>query len=388
MEKGLKNIEVFVIESNVLMRRILSKIIQKEEGVSILGSCGDYDFERVSEKIDQFQPDLLFIGIDRTETEEMRLFYRLRNAYPQLHIVLLTPLNAEGAKVALQGVRNGAIDYVTKPEKNMGVVLADKHFHKRVIPLLKVIPKLNRNRGGILSSISDRTISKEFFDSTGDMNPASIELIVIGSCMGGLSTIYQILSALPENLSVPIIIVHHMPKIYTDVLSKDLNEISRLTVKEAKNNTVLIPGTVYIAPGGFHSVIKNEGGRKRIMLHKGPREHKCRPSIDVLLRSAVQEYGGRLIGIYLSGAGIDGVLGALRILEHGGTVLVESEESALISELAYKVKFLNSEIRDVPADSMAEEIIKEIESANKYTTDHFIEQGLNSSNRFKGTIEA
>ncbi|REL37728.1 response regulator [Rhodohalobacter sp. SW132] len=364
------------------MRRILSSMLQKEKGVMVSDSTGNSSFEWVESKIKDNQPDLLFLGVDRTDSDKMKLFYQLRNAFPDLHIVLLTLLNEDGAKVALQGLKNGAIDYITKPEKNRGLILADRHFHKRVISLLKSIPKFNGKNGSVLTNISDRKVSKEFFKDVGHMNPVSIELVVIGSCMGGVSSIYQILAALPENLSVPVIIVQHMPKIYTQCFSNDLNGITRLTVEEAKNDVVLEPGTVYVAPGGFHTVIKNEGGRKRIMLHKGPREHKCRPSIDVLLRSAVQEYGDRVLGIFLSGGGNDGVLGALKILEHGGVVLLESRESALISDLAMKVKYLNSEIREVSADKMSKEIMKCIKSADQKNTHRFTMQDLNTSNRY------
>lgn len=388
MEKRLKNITIYIIDSNILMRRILSSMIKKEKDVSVSGSTGDYDFKWVESKIKDDQPDLLFMGVDRTDSDKMTLFYQLRNAFPDLYIVLLTPLNEEGAKVALQGLKNGAIDYITKPENNRGLILADKHFQKRVIPLLKAIPKFNRKKSSIFSDIEDRKVTKEFFKDIGRMNPVSIELIVIGGCMGAVSSIYQILSSLPERLSVPVIIVQHMPKIYTKIFSKDLNQISKLSVKEAKDGASLLAGTVHIIPGGYHSVIKNEGGHKRIILHKGPREHECRPSIDVLLRSAVQEYGGRLLGVFLSGGGKDGVLGALRILENGGTILTESQESVLISDLPQKVKYLNSEIREVPAGSMAEEIMETVNTANQQTKYRFTRQGLKNSNRFTGTIEA
>jgi len=383
MEKRSQNITAFIIDSNVLMRRILSSMLQKEKGVTVSGSTGNSNFEWVESTIKDKQPDLLFLGIERSDSDEMKLFYQLRNAFPALHIILLTLLNEEGAKVALHGLKNGAIDYITKPENNRGLILADTHFHKRIIPVLKMIPKFNqKNNSGILPNISDRKVSKEFFNDVGRMNPLSIELVVIGSCMGGISSIYQILSTLPENLSVPVIIVQHMPRIYTEVFSKDLNEISKLSVEEAKHGSVLVPGTVYISPGGYHTVIKNEGGHKRIMLHKGPREHKCRPSVDVLLRSAVQEYGGRLLGIFLSGGGNDGVLGALRILEHGGIILLESRESALISELAKKVKYLNSEIPELPAEEISREIMKLIKSFEQKRTQRLTIQDLNTSNRY------
>jgi len=388
MEENREHIRVFVIDPSILMRRILSRMLQKEEGINLVGTSCNYDSETVLREIELHQPDILFLGVDREGSDEMKLFFELTYSFADLHIILLTPLSREGAQVALKGVRNGAIDYVTKPEKNKGIILAERHFYKRVIPLIRAIPKLNRKKRPAIANTDDRTVSSQFFTNVGEMNPASIELVVIGGCLGGVSSIYQVLSKLPKRLPVPVIIVQHMPKIYTKVFSEELNKQMPFSVVQADNDTILKPGTVYIAPGGFHSVIRNEGGRKRIGLHKGPREHKCRPSVDVLLRSAVQEYGGRLLGVFLSGDGKDGVLGALKILENGGAILLESRESALSSELAKKIKYINSDIPEVSASSMAKEIMKTIQSTSHKSDYMYIKEGLDSSNNFMGSIEA
>ncbi len=388
MRKNAQHIRAFIIDSSVLMRRILSSMLQKEEEVFMMGASGTYEPETVLSSMKQNQPDVLFLGVDRVKSESMSLFRKLRTSNPHLHIILLTPLNKEGANVAIQGLKEGAIDYVTKPEKSRGFILAEKHFHKRVIPLIKAIPKLNRKMRSEIASAGDRKVSKEFFQNVGRMNPANIELVVVGSCVGGVSSNFQILSALPENLPVPIVIVQHMPKIYTEVFSAKLNESTPLKVIEAKNGSLLEPGTVYIAPGGFHSIIKCESGRKRIELHKGPRVHRCRPSIDVLLRSAVQEFDGQMLGIFLSGSGNDGALGALKILEYGGSILVESRESALISELAQKVKILNSDIPERSAEKLSGEIIKAIKAASKQKKFRFTSQAYGSSGSYSGSIEA
>lgn len=388
MEKRPQNITVFVIDSNVLMRQILSSMLSKETGVAISGSTGDYDPDIISSKITLHQPDLLFLGVERLHSDEMKLFYHLRNEFPDTHIVLLTHLNYEGAAVALQGLKNGAIDYVTKPD-NKSLIFADSHFHKRVIPLLKALAKLNR-KGERDTSFTPPVsrVSKEFFPNVGRMKPEKIDLVVIGSCMGGVSSIYKILPALPKSLSVPVFIVQHMPRIYTEVFAKDLDKITPLKVLEAQDKSEMVPGSIYVAPGGRHSVIKNECGRKRIELHKGPRVHKCRPSIDVMLRSAVQEFNGKILGVFLSGGGNDGALGALKILEHGGTILLESRESALISDLAEKVKILNSNIKEVSAGAMSSEIVDHINSVSQHKKYRFAQQTFNSSGSYTGSLEA
>lgn len=320
-------------------------------------STGDVNPEAIVSGIDPKKHALLFLGVDELESDEMRLFYQLRDSHPDLHIVLMPRLSVKGSAVALEGLKMGAIDYVTKPDNSYSLLFADRHFYKRVIPLLKLISLFNnKHTDSNTESRTERIVSKEFFPNIGKMSPDAIDLVVFGGSSGGVSSLYRIISSLPRRLDVPVIIVQHMPGIYTREFSTDLDKISRIKVKEATDKCWLVPGTVYIAPGGFHSVIKNDRGRKQIILHKGPREHKCRPSVDVLLRSAVQEYGGNILSVFLSGGGTDGVLGALSVLEHGGIVLLESRESAKVSDLIQKVKILNSNITEVPAEKMSLEI--------------------------------
>lgn len=383
MKKNAQNIRAYVIDSSVLMRRILSSMLQKEDGVIMMGASGNYDSEHVISNIEKHQPDILYLGIAGVESEAMTLFRKLRSSSPELNIILLTPLNKEGAKVAIQGLKEGAIDYVTKPEKSKGIILAEKHFQKRAIPLLNVVAKLNRKKSSDFAVSGDRNISKEFFQNVGRMTPSNIELVAIGSCIGGVSSIFQILPTLPDNLSVPIIIVQHMPKIYTKIFSKMLNDITPLNVIEAKNGSLLKPGSIYVAPGGFHTTIRCESGQKRIELHKGPKEHKCRPSIDVMLRSAVQEFGDSVLGVFLSGGGNDGALGAFKVLENGGAILLESRESALISEMARKVKILNSDIKEVSAENMSSEIVAMIDAVTHQRKNRFRRQVMNSSGRIQ-----
>ncbi|WP_340103707.1 chemotaxis protein CheB [Rhodohalobacter sp. 8-1] len=357
MEKQTNPITVFIIDQNVLMRRVLANILHKERRVFISYSSDKANYGTVISRMENKKPALLFLGVDELDSNEMTLFYKLRDRHPDLPIVLMTQLNKKGAAVAIEGLKYGAIDYVTKPENSFGLLFAERHFHKRVMPLLKTISGLNHKyRVDGEKDKTERAVSKESFPNVGLMAPDNIDLITIGGCLGGVSSLYKVISSLPKHLHVPVVIVQHMPGVYTKEFAADLNKQSDLTVKEASNGCLPAPGNVYIAPGGFHTVIKNDKGRKQLVLHKGPREHKCRPSIDVLYRSAVQEYGGNVLGILLSGMGNDGVLGALAVLEHGGTLLLESKESALVSELPRKVKIFNSEIKEMAAEFMPQEI--------------------------------
>ena len=362
-EKRLHEVRVFVIDSDVLMRQILASMLRNQDGISLTGSIGFCGVDETILNIKKQQPDVIMLGVESSDCDEMKLFNRVREEFPNVFVILLTPLNGEGAITALQGLKDGAIDYITKPDRRKGLILANWHFHKRVLPIIKSIPKINSERDNKpLFISSDRTVAQEGAVGRSRMTPRSTELIVIGGCMGAVTSLYKLISKLPENLPVPVVIVQHMPKIYTEELSTELDKITPLNVREARDNSILLPGQIYVAPGGYHTVIKNESGRKRIFLHRGPREHKSRPSIDVLLRSAIQAYQGRVLSVFLSGNGNDGVLGASIVMQNGGNVLMESKESSLVWDMAERISNLKKGINAVAAEALSSEIIKLLKS--------------------------
>lgn len=356
-----RHIIVSVIDSDLIMRQILSSMLRHEKGISLVGSSGFKGIDKGLSKLQAIQPDLVFLGVNRSDSEEMKFFYRIREELPDVFVILLTPLNRNGALAALQGLKHGAIDYVTKPEQRNGLIMATRHFQKRVLPVINSIPRLNSKRlKNPVSTGADITAGNTLPARSRNYPNSGIQLIVIGSCMGGVTSLYEVISKLPENLTVPVVIVQHMPKIYTRELSEELDKLTPLNVREALNNSLLLPGQIYVAPGGFHSVIKNEGNRKKIYLHKGPREHECRPSIDVMLRSASQAYNGNVLSLFLSGGGTDGVTGASHVLELGGSILLESKESSLIWDMASCIRDKNPGVSTVAAESLVHEIMKKL----------------------------
>jgi two-component system, chemotaxis family, protein-glutamate methylesterase/glutaminase len=389
-KKKDRDIRVSVIESDILMRQILSSMLRKEEGIRLTGSTAFSTIESHLEAIASQKPDVVMIGIDRPESETNQLLEKLRETYPEIYAVVMTPLSSEGAGIALEALKKGAIDYITKPDRRSGLILASRHFHKRVLPLIKAVPRLNRHRTAEPETDkSDRTVTESLKKGVGRtrVTPGNTELIVIGSCLGGITSLYKVVAALPESLPVPVVIIQHMPKIYTSELAADLDKVTMLHVREAQDNSVLIPGQVYVAPGGYHSVIKGNGSRKYITLHRGPREHKCRPSIDVLLRSAVQNYGSRILGVFLSGGGSDGIQGASFVLDRGGRILVENQDSSLLWDMPRKVQMLSSEIRAYPAARLGAEIIRMLKTELQPKSIRTIREDSPAADWLAGTVE-
>jgi two-component system, chemotaxis family, protein-glutamate methylesterase/glutaminase len=359
----MKEIRVLIIDPNVTIRLALSGIIKQIEGALVAGAYNSENLKNSLEVIKESKPSVIMIGIDNDKSKEMKLFLSIREKFPRLPVVVITPIDMEGAVAALKALRKGAVDYITKPVKRSGSVLARQHFMKRVTPLLKAIPRLNLDF--LVSTVEIQNsvkkveqVSTSYFKRS--LNP--VEIVVISGCTGGVHSLYPLISSLPDAIPVPVIILQHMPKIYTKMLAEELDQITPLNVREARNNSVLLPGQVYVGPGGYHVEIRNNGYRKTISLHRGPREQKHRPSINVLLRSVSQIYKDKAMGVILSGLDTDGMKGVQSLVDAGGQVLILHKNSSLLWDLPGKIEELGNYAGMYPVKQMGFEIIRRIKS--------------------------
>ena len=309
-------------------------------------------------------PDVVMLGVPDVDSDEMILFEKIRDHLPQLPVILLSPRSRRGAEAALCGLRMGAVDFITKPDQRNGLILATRHFTKRVYPVIRAIPRLNHGRIGQLNKhgpIGKQGRKIDDLVSSSDWS-ASLEydIISIIGCMGAIPSLFDLISTLPARLPVPIIVVQHMPKYYTDELARQLDEVTSLHVREAKNNSLLLPGQVYVAPGGRHAVVRPDGSRRIINLHRGVKINRCRPSADMFLKSATQAYSGRVLSLFLSGGGDDGIDGAKEVLNAGGDIILEDYRSAILGDLVGDVSMVDDDLPYYRAGDLGHEIIKRL----------------------------
>lgn len=357
MSIQLEKKNIMIIDSRVLVRQMLAQILREEVNAPGLIAMENVRNDHTLLEVQKHHPDLLFLGIDSVYSQEFWLMKSILNIYPRIPIVLLTSLTPQGARAAISGLKIGALEYITIPDTGQRVVLAEKHLRKRVTPLVKALPNVNMQSSHgnqiIFSQASAVATQRK------SRKKAAAEVVVISGCLGGVRSLYDVIPSLNE-ITVPVIIVQHMPKFYTRELAAELDVLTSLNVREAKENSILVPGQVYVAPGGYHTVLRSSGRRNIIKTHKGLREMKNRPSIDVLLRSAVNVYQNRVLGVFLSGGGKDGVSGAEKILAAGGDVLVQSRTTSRLWDLPGVVKSIDNSIHQYHIHQLADEILSRL----------------------------
>ena len=356
-----KSLKVLIIDSEVLIRQILVSIFREmRENISPV-PLNNTTPKFIKSAIKRIQPDVIFLGLEGDEKVELDLVKSIRKNHPNLPIVLMVPLSESGAEITIQALRLGAVEFITKPDKKLGIMLSMRHFRKRVIPLAGILRDLNEEclASMKLSEFATAEVQKVADQKTLQLSP-NVELIVIAGCTGGVKELFQLVSGIPQEMPVPIVIVQHLPKIYTQKLASDLDRITELNVREAQNESPLIPGQIYIAPGGYHTVVKSDGYRRVLNIHRGPRENKNRPSIDVLLRSAAQSYKNKLLAVFLSGGGPDGIAGAKSVYEAGGKIILQNRESALLWKINEKIDNQVPSLIKSPSHALHQEMLKQI----------------------------
>lgn len=353
----MKMIDIFVAESNLHVRNRLAESIEQAKGLNLVHSTDTEAIARVENKIIDLKPDVLILGIDQNDSPEMQLFLQIRMQLETLPVIVLTPHNNSGAVAAINALKNGAAEYFPKTTLNSSRIQTDDFFRDRVIPVIKAVPRLNRTvlltKNYLNEKInSTNPIPADFFKTS----MSRMELLVITGCLGGIASQYILLSQLPKNFPVPIIILQHIEEVFSEVLAEDLNRYTELEVKEAKDGDLLQNGIAYLAPGNFHIKVQKSITGNKIILNQQSEVAGFRPSIDVLLDSVAKQYGANTLTVFLSGGGGDGTEGAKVIDVIGGQIIVQNKNSSLLSDFNWNLYVHGIHEGAYPIERLAHEI--------------------------------
>lgn len=331
---GTKKIKVLVVDDSVFMRQMISDILGEDSDIEVVGQSSNA--KDGIQKIKELSPDVVTLDYQMPGFDGIAALKIIMKECPTA-VVMISAYTREGGKIALEALREGAIDYVLKPS---GEISLD------ITTIKKEITEKIKTAAGASFRALQESLSREVKKiSFLPHAAAETHLIAIGSSTGGTRGIELILGSLPAEFPSPILIVQHMPEMFTALFAERLNRISKITVKEGKDGEEIRKGVAYIAPGGWHmkikKVISNQQpvtGKElpvidyqlRITLTKDSPVHGLRPSVDVLMSSVAKVCGRNSIGIILSGMGRDGVDGMGEIFATGGATIAQDEATSVI----------------------------------------------------------
>jgi len=319
-------IRVLVVDDSVVVRRIVSDALSTDPDVMVVGSAPSGRIALA--KIPQISPDLITLDIEMPDMDGLETLVALRKDYPRLPVIMFSTLTRRGATSTLDALAAGASDYVTKPTGLTGPA-ATAFIQTELLPRVKALCP----RAAAPAAPSPRPAARPRVAASAVVpRPAGgpIDVLAIGVSTGGPNALADLLPALPADFPVPVVIVQHMPPMFTRLLAERLDSRCALHVTEAVPGDVVEPGGVWLAPGDYHMVVRRDGVGVRIATHQGPQENSCRPSVDVLFRSVAEVYGERALAVVLTGMGQDGLLGSERLGETGARILVQDEATSVV----------------------------------------------------------
>ncbi len=342
-------IRVLIVDDSVVMRQVISDALKSDPGIEVVGAASN---GRIAlEKIAECKPDALTLDLEMPEMNGLALLEELRKRPRRLQVIVFSTLTEHGAKATLDALGRGASDYVCKPSGQKSMQATLEKIRAELIPKLY---GLMRPRG-TLGLAAAAAPAKPGTRST----PMDrVDAIVIGVSTGGPSALADVIPHLPREIRVPILVVQHMPPVFTQVLAKRLASTSLLEVREAQNQDKLEPGVVYIAPGDYHMRVAGSARQAWISLDQTPPECGCRPAVDPLFQSAASIYGKNLLAIVLTGVGHDGTKGAQHVRRTGGTVWAQDEATSVAWGMPSSVIDAGLVQRVLPLSQMSRGIVE------------------------------
>jgi two-component system chemotaxis response regulator CheB len=337
------------VDDSAVARRVLVDVLSADPDIEVVGTATNGLIAQLN--IPQLQPDIVTLDVEMPEMNGIEVLKNIHRDHPALRVIMFSALTGPGAIETLDALSLGALDYVTKPTDADNPAAAARHIREQLIPKIK----------GLCGDI----LRVELIAPTGERSTplppprqARIDIVAIGVSTGGPNALDTVVPALPAGLAVPIVIVQHMPPIFTRHLAERLAARSAIAVREATGEERIQPGSVWIAPGDRHMIVERDGTAGRIRIHAGESENSCRPSVDVLFRSVASIYDSRALAVVMTGMGQDGLEGCRLLRAAGAAVVVQDEATSVVWGMPGSVVRAGLASVVLPLDKLADEITR------------------------------
>ncbi|MDT7856050.1 chemotaxis response regulator protein-glutamate methylesterase [Rubrivirga sp. S365] len=338
-------IRVLIVDDTVIVRKLVSDVLEADPEITVAATAPN---GRVAlQKVPMVAPDVVVLDVEMPVMGGLETLRVLRDEHPHLPVIMFSSLTERGASTTLDALALGARDYVAKPTNTSGILEAREQVREQLVPKVKALGRRRTPSATPPAAPPVRAASGR---------AARVDAVVVGVSTGGPNALVEVLPALPADFPVPVLVVQHMPPLFTKSLADRLDRASALAVREAADGDVPTPGTVWIAPGGLHLDVVREGGAVRLRTHEGPPENNCRPAVDVLFRSAAAVWGRNALGVVLTGMGHDGRVGAEHLTRAGARVVAQDEATSVVWGMPGAVVRAGLADAVVPLDRVAAEV--------------------------------
>ena len=389
----MSRIRVLVVDDSVVVRRLVSDVLSGEPAIEVVGTAPNGKLALT--KLAQLAPDLLTMDIEMPEMDGIAAVRAMRASGSRLPVIMFSTLTERGASATLDALEAGASDYVTKPANVGSIAQSMDQVRAQLIPKIKaLLPKGGTGTPGPVGTAARlaspaqgtrpgagarTTVAMSGSAPTADHAAGTVRsaapvtasrvkrdtpfrLLAVGCSTGGPEALSRFLSVFPADLPVPVVVVQHMPPVFTRQFAARLDRQHNVRVLEAAGAETLAPGTVYIAPGDYHLELQPRGGAVVTRLQQGPPENFCRPAVDVLFRSAASVFGSDVLGAVLTGMGSDGRRGSEQLVARGSSVVVQDEGSSVVWGMPGAVATSGLAEEVLPLDDLGPAVLRRLQA--------------------------
>ena len=343
-------IRILIVDDSAVIRKVLSHLLSSDPEIVVVGTAGNG--HQALARIPETKPDLVTLDIEMPGMDGLETLVEIRKLYPRLPVIMFSTLTERGATATLDALARGASDYVTKPSQSGGSETSRAHVQEELIRKIKSLCLVRVPQPRPRPRPTSTPVS---------LRPqARVDIVAIGTSTGGPNALTVLIPQIPADFPVPIVIVQHMPPLFTRLLADRLNALGRLQVREGKPGEKLQRGQIWIAPGDFHMVVARKGPDFVLGLNHDPQENSCRPAVDVLFRSVAESYGANVLAVVLTGMGADGTRGASAIRNAGGEVIVQDEASSVVWGMPGNVVAASLTDSIYPLAGIAPELVRRV----------------------------
>jgi len=361
---------ILIVDDSVVMRSLLRTVVTTDARLEVVGSAADG--ASALTEIESARPDLVLLDVEMPVMDGLATLRELRTRGHNMPVIMCSSLTQRGARVTIEALASGASDYVAKPAGQSGREAAVQALARDLLPKIRALAgsgQVSRPSQPVLApfvpGVSRSSLPVPAFKPQPFSSIPTV--LLIGVSTGGPAALDRILPTLPASFPLPVLIVQHMPEVFTRLLAERLNGRCSLRVREAEEGDAVRSGHILIARGNWHLEVRAPARAAKplaphaiptLHLNQGPPENHCRPAVDVLFRSAVEVYGSAVLGVVLTGMGSDGLIGCRMIREAGGSVLAQDQPTSTVWGMPGAVANAGLAHKVLPLDLIGPEICR------------------------------
>jgi two-component system chemotaxis response regulator CheB len=342
-------IRVMIVDDALVARGFVKRWVDAEPDLELVGSLRDG--REAIERLEKINPDVVVLDVEMPDIDGITALPQLLQKKPDLAIIMASTLTRRNAEISLKALALGALDYIPKPAANERVASAD--FRRELIEKIRHLGSRRLGRPirarapmpsaapsalphveqapALAPAVTPQISKSHYVAGIRSLPRLSPKVLVIGASTGGPQALTEVASHIDKIIErVPVLITQHMPPTFTTILAEHLARVSGRVAREAVDGELVMPGRIYLAPGGIHMRVKRRDGNVFIDLDDGAPVHFCKPAVDPLFSSAAEVFGNGAIALILTGMGSDGTKGAAEIVTAGGAVFAQDEETSVV----------------------------------------------------------